>query len=148
MAPVMAVMAPIRLPALTLGAVPAVALAGCSTSPGAATGSTSPGDAVAAFMHALGDKNSDAACAQVSTGGQPLTNAGPDPCKEGLQKVLAQLDDPAEIAKLKSAAVTGATVNGDQATVAKGQITNVPDGYQNDIDLVKINGRWYIDSKQ
>jgi hypothetical protein len=103
---------------------------------------------VAAFMHALGEKNSDAACSQVSTGGQPLTNAGYDQCKEGLEKVLADLDDPGEIAKLKSATVTGAMVNGDKATVSKAQITNVPDGYQNDIDLVKLNGRWYIDSKQ
>jgi len=44
--------------------------------------------------------------------------------------------------------VTGATVSGDKATVSKAQITNVPDGFQNDIDLVKLNGRWYIDSKQ
>ena len=69
-------------------------------------------------------------------------------CKEGLEKVLADLDDPNEIAQLKSATVTGAAVTGDKATVSKTQITNVPDGYQNDIDLVKINGRWYIDSKQ
>jgi len=144
-------MAPVRLRALIVIAAPAVAvvaLGGCSTTPDAAPGSTSPTEAVASFMHALGDKNSDAACAQVSTGGQPLTNAGLDQCKEGLEKVLADLDDPAEIAQLKAASVTGATVTGDKATVAKDQITNVPDGYQNDIDLVKINGRWYIDSKQ
>ncbi len=141
-------MVPVRLPTLAVGVALAVTLAGCSTAPDAAAGSSSPREAVVAFMHALGDKNSDAACAQVSTGGQPLTNAGLDQCKEGLQKVLADLNDPSEIAKLKSATVTGATVNGDKATVAKGQITNVPEGYQNDIDLVKINGRWYIDSKQ
>jgi limonene-1,2-epoxide hydrolase len=123
-------------------------LAGCSTAPDVAVGSASPTEAVAAFMHALGAKNSDAACAQVSTAGQPLTNAGFDQCKEGLEKVLADLDDPNEIAQLKSATVTGAAVTGDKATVSKTQITNVPDGYQNDIDLVKINGRWYIDSKQ
>jgi limonene-1,2-epoxide hydrolase len=141
-------MVSVRLAALTISAALAVAVTGCSTGPDTATGSPSPGDAVAAFMHALGAKNSDAACAQVSTGGQPLTNAGLDQCKEGLEKVLADLNDPTEIAKLKSATVTGAAVNGDKATVAKGQITNVPDGYQNDIDLVKVNGRWYIDSKQ
>ncbi len=141
-------MVSVRLATLAVGAALAVTLAGCSAAPDAAAGSNSPTEAVVAFMHALGDKNSDAACAQVSTGGQPLTNAGLDQCKEGLQKVLADLNDPSEIAKLKSATVTGATVNGDKATVAKGQITNVPEGYQNDIDLVKINGRWYIDSKQ
>ena len=137
-----------RVGTLTVGAALAVALAGCSSAPDVAPGSASPTEAVAAFMHALGEKNSDAACSQVSTGGQPLTNAGFDQCKEGLEKVLADLDDPGEIAQLKSATVTGATVTGDKATVSKAQITNVPDGYQNDIDLVKLNGRWYIDSKQ
>ena len=144
-------MAPVRLRALIVIASPALALlalGGCSTTPDAAPGSASPSEAVASFMHALGDKNSDAACAQVSTGGQPLTKAGLDQCKEGLEKVLADLNDPAEIAKLKSATVTAAAMNGDKATVAKDQITNVPEGYQNDIDLVKINGRWYNDSKQ
>ncbi len=141
-------MVTVRLATLAIGVALAGTLAGCSTAPDAAPGSGSPTEAVASFMHALGDKNSDAACAQVSTGGQPLTDSGFDQCKEGLEKVLADLDDPAEIAKLKAASVSGATVTGDKATVAKDQITNVPDGYQNDIDLVKINGRWYIDSKQ
>lgn len=140
------VLVPVK--ALAVAAALTFALAGCTRGPDIAAGSASPAEAVATFMHALGNKNSDAACSQVSTGGQPLTNAGYDQCKEGLEKVLADLDDPTEIAKLKSATVTGATVNGDKATVAKEQITNVPAGYENDIDLVKINGRWYIDSKQ
>jgi hypothetical protein len=67
--------------------------------------------------------------------------------QERLEKVLAALNDPTEIAKLKAATVTGATVTGDKATVAKTQIVGVPEGYQNDIDLVRIDGRWYIDSK-
>ena len=136
-----------RKPLIAL-AVLTLVVAGCTRAPDVAAGSASPAEAVATFMHALGQKNADAACSQVSTGGQPLTNAGYDQCKEGLQKVLAALDDPAEIAKLKSATVSGATVNGDKATVTKEQISNVPAGYENDIDLVNINGRWYIDSKQ
>ena len=141
-------MVSVPVKALVAAAAVTLALAGCSRGPDIAAGSASPAEAVASFMHALGDKNSDAACSQVSTGGQPLTNAGYDQCKEGLEKVLADLNDPGEIAKLKSATVTGASVNGDKATVTKEQITNVPAGYENDIDLVKINGRWYIDSKQ
>ena len=141
-------MGSVRLRVLAVSAALAMAVAGCSSSPDAAAGSASPTEAVAAFMHALGDKSSDTACSQVSTGGQPLTDAGFDQCKEGLEKVLADLNDPDEIAQLKTASVTGATVTGDKATVSKAQITNVPDGFQNDIDLVKLNGRWYIDSKQ
>jgi hypothetical protein len=141
-------MVSVQVKALTAVAALTLVLAGCTRAPDVAAGSASPAEAVAAFMHALGAKNADAACSQVSTGGKPLSNAGYDQCKEGLQKVLAALDDPAEIAKLKSATVSGATVNGDKATVTKEQISNVPAGYENDIDLVKINGRWYIDSKQ
>ena len=137
-----------RLCALVVAGALVATVTGCTSAPDVAAGSASPTEAVAAFMHALGDKSSDAACSQVSTGAQPLTDAGFDQCKEGLEKVLADLNDPDEIAQLKTASVTGATVSGDKATVSKAQITNVPDGFQNDIDLVKLNGRWYIDSKQ
>lgn len=141
-------MVSVQVRAVTVLAVLTLVLGGCTRTPDVAAGSASPAEAVAAFMHALGEKNADAACSQVSTGGQPLTNAGYDQCKEGLQKVLADLDDPGEIAQLKTATVTGATVNGNKATVSKEQISNVPAGYENEIDLVNINGRWYIDSKQ
>lgn len=124
-----------------------LAAAGACSGTDRAEGSSSPTQTVTAFMHALGGKDADAACAQVSTAGKPLADAGFDDCKEGLEKVLADLNDPAEIAKLKAATVTGAQVTGDKATVTKDQITNVPQGYQNDIDLVRIGGRWYIDSK-
>lgn len=130
-----------------LGGALVVGLGSACSANNAASGSASPTETVAAFMHALGDKDADAACAQVSTGGKPLSDAGLDQCKEGLDKVLTALNDPAEIAKLKAATVTGAQVNGDKATVTKDQITNVPQGYQNDIDLVRIGGRWFIDSK-
>lgn len=99
-------------------------------------------------MHALGAKDPDAACAQVSTGGKRLADTALSDCKEGLQKVLAEVSDPSEFTKLSSATVTGATINGDKATVTAAQISNVPAGYQNDVDLVKLDGRWYIDSKQ
>jgi hypothetical protein len=141
-------MVSVQRTALTALAAVTLMLAGCTRAPDVAAGSASPAEAVASFMHALGNKNADAACSQVSTGGHPLTNAGYDQCKEGLEKVLAALHDPGEIAQLKTATVTGATVNGAKATVSKGQISNVPAGYENDIDLVNINGRWYIDSKQ
>ena len=117
-----------RLCALAVAGALLATATGCTSAPDVAAGSASPTEAVAAFMHALGAKNSDAACSQVSTGGKPLTDAGFDQCKEGLEKVLADLNDPDEIAKLKTASVTGAAVNGDKATVTKAQITNVPEG--------------------
>jgi hypothetical protein len=146
---VMTAWRPLRVPVLWLALLLAggPALAACGSGPDVATGSASPTETVAAFMHALGDKNSDAACAQVSTGGKRLQDSGLDQCKDGLEKVLGALNDPQEIARLKAATVTGATVTGDRATVGKAQIVGVPEGYQNDIDLVRLDGRWYIDSK-
>ena len=132
--------------ALAAAAVAAgLGLAGCTGTP--AEGSGAPTQTVESFMHALGDKDPDTACAQVSTGGEPLSGLDLDQCREGLRKVLAAVQDPSDLARLKSAKVTGAQVTGDKATVLAAQITGVPDGYQNDIDLLRLGGRWYIDSK-
>jgi len=120
-------------------AVVAVALtAACSGSPG-------PAATVETFMHAMGEKDPDTACGVVSTGGKPLAGELLAQCKVGLQKVLAEVKGD-EFAALRQATVTGASVNGDKATVRPEQITRVPPGYENTIDLVRIEGRWYIDS--
>ncbi len=120
-------------------------VAACTGAP--AEGGGAPTQTVEAFMHALGDKDPESACAQVSTAGKPLTGLDLDQCREGLRKVLAAVQDPSDLVRLKSAKVTGAQVSGDRATVSAAQITGVPDGYQNDIDLLQLAGRWYIDSK-
>ena len=69
-------MVSVQVKALTAVAALTLVLAGCTRAPDVAAGSASPAEAVAAFMHALGAKNADAACSQVSTGGKPLSNAG------------------------------------------------------------------------
>ena len=71
-------MVSVPVKALVAAAAVTFALVGCTHGPDIAAGSASPPEAVATFMHALGNKNSDAACSQVSTGGQPLTDAGYD----------------------------------------------------------------------
>lgn len=130
--------------ALTL----AVGLGACTSSGTGATGESTPQKTVEAFMHALGNEDPDGACAQVSTGGKALTGDAFAQCKVGLQSILAEITDPSELTRLKGAKVTGAQVNGDKATVTKAQVTDVPAGYENDIDLVKLGGTWFIDSKQ
>jgi len=118
-------------------------VAGCSKDEGGA----SPARTVETFMRAIGGKDPDTACAQVSTGGKPLAGTALEQCREGLQKVLADVQDPGDLEKLKAAKVTGAQVDGDKATVKATEIADVPDGYRNDIDLLRLSGRWYIDSK-
>ena len=65
------------------GALPGLLLAGvlllagaCSAQPETAKGSAQPAQAVQAFLRALGNKDADAACGQLSTGGQPLAPYG------------------------------------------------------------------------
>lgn len=138
-------MSPARTAPLLVAAGAAVVLAGCSgpTAEGAAT----PQAAVTTFFHALGGKDSAGACAVISTGGRPLNGVPLQQCALGFDKVLAGLGDQQDITALAGATVTGATVTGDRATVTRAQITKVPEGFQNDIDLVRVEGRWYIDSK-
>lgn len=119
-------------------------LAACSSSTG---GADSPEHSVETFFHAIGNKDPGAACSVVSTGGAVLSAAGLDQCRVGFDKVLGSVADQADIALLKNARVTGATVDGDKAHIRSEQITQVPAGFENDIDLVRISGRWYIDSK-
>ncbi len=123
----------------------AVVLAGCSGT--TAEGAETPQAAVTAFFHSLGGKDSAGACAVISTGGRPLRDVPLQQCALGFDKVLAGLGDQQDIAALTGATVTGATVTGDRATVTRAQITRVPEGFQNDIDLVRVEGRWYIDSR-
>ena len=139
-------MSPSRRQATAAGAAGlglVLAIAGCSSD----QGGPGPTQTVETFLHAIGSKDPDAACAQVSTGGKPLGGTALEQCRVGLQKVLADVQDPGDLEKLKAARVTGATVDRDKATIVAAQIVDVPDGYQNDIDLLRLDGRWYIDSK-
>ena len=120
-------------------------LAGCTG--GGAEGADSPQAAVTTFFHALGDKDSGRACTVISTQGRALDGVPLQQCELGFDRVLETLDGQQDVAALIRAQVTGAQVSGDRATVTKGQITQVPDGFESDIDLVRLGGRWYIDSK-
>jgi len=128
------------------GLAAATVLSSCSSG-GGDGGAATPQVAVETFFHAIGDKDPGAACSVVSTGGSRLSGTPLDQCKLGFQKVLDAVQDQGDIALLKKASVTGAKITGDKATILSGQITKVPDGFQNDIDLVRLDGRWYIDSK-
>ena len=121
-------------------------LTACSSG-GGDGGAATPQVAVETFFHAIGDKDPAAACSVVSTGGARLSGTPLDQCKIGFEKVLDTVQDQGDIALLKGAKVTGATVMGEKATILAAQITKVPEGFQNDIDLVRLDGRWFIDSK-
>lgn len=120
-------------------------LSSCSS--GSDGGAETPQVAVETFFHAIGEKDPEAACSVVSTDGAPLQGTPLDQCRTGFEKVLGTVQDQGDIELLKAAKVTGASVTGDRATILSAQITQVPAGFENDIDLVRLGGRWYIDSK-
>lgn len=129
----------------TLAAVAAgLLLSGCGTP---APGADSPQTAVTTFFHALGDKDAEGACRVVSSEGKPLDGVPLKQCTLGFQKVLGSLSDQQDVAALRNAAVSGARVEGDRATVLQAQITDLPQGFATDIDLVRLDGRWYINSQ-
>ena len=134
---------------LAVSAALAMAVAGCSSSPDVAAGSASPTEAVAAFMHALGDKNSDAACAQVSTrrpaaDRRRASTSARRAWRRSSPTSTTRTRSPSSRPRRSPARRSPAT----RPPCRRRRSPTCRTGYQNDIDLVKINGRWYIDSKQ
>lgn len=122
-------------------------VAGCSGAP-AAPGGDSPEAAVSTFYRALGAKDSAAACAVVAYDGKPLSGDDITLCRSGFDVVVTQVASADELAALTQAHATGATVTGDRAVVGADQVTGVPAAYRQDVQLVRVGGRWYIESPE
>jgi len=60
--------------------------------------------------------------------------------------VVAQVAEADELAALRSTTVSGATVDGDHASVRADQMTGVPTAYRRDVSLVRVDGHWFIDT--
>jgi hypothetical protein len=134
-----------RAVALAVVVAVVVALAGLTACSSAPVGET-PESTVAGFYRALGAKDSAAACALVAYDGKPLAGDDVLLCRSGFDTIITDVATPEELAALTSASVTGAAVDGDQATVTADQMTGVPAAYREDVNLVRVGGRWYIES--
>lgn len=123
-------------------ALAVVALAGCASS-------RSPQATVEEFLHALGARDTDRACALLATGQAPYRPLAGDDlllCSSGLR---AAVTDPAradDLAALRTATVTGAEVTGEAALVRADQLQGVPTAYRSDMALVRVDGQWYLRS--
>ncbi len=117
------------------------ALSSCSTSaPG-------PDQTAQDFLRALGSKDTTAACAVVAFDGKPLAGDDLLLCRTGYDSLVNDVIPPDELAQLRSATVTGVTVNGDTATIPDGQISADLADYLGQIGLVRVNERWYVNTE-
>lgn len=110
----------------------------------AGCGSDDPTGTVVAFYRAIGERDPDAACAQLATDGRPLQETDLLLCVTGLRQAMDTALNDADAQALRTASVTGAQVDGDHATVHADQLSGVPDGYRDEVSLVRVSGRWYI----
>lgn len=122
----------------------AVALGGCTSS---APDQSTPQAALTSLYHALGHKDFAQACQVIASNGSPTSGTAGQQCVAGLTSIFGQVPDPqGDLPKLAAATVTGASITGDTAKVAADQITGLPAGYATDVELVRVDGRWYVDS--
>lgn len=119
-----------------------VGLAGCSASAG-----SSPEEAAQTFFRSLGAKDTKAACGVVAYAGKPLAGDDLTLCASGFDSVVA-VAGADDLTALRGSAVSGAQVYGDKATVRADQLTGVPTAYRQDLGLVRVDGRWYLDIPQ
>jgi hypothetical protein len=120
-----------------------LSLVACSAS---AAGGETPQSTLAAFYHALGARDSAGACALVAYNGRPLAGNDVLLCQTGFDTIIKDVATPDELASLTTASVAGAAVDGDNATISADQLTGVPAAYREDVSLVRVGGRWYIES--
>ena len=116
-----------------------IGLGGCSSSGG------SPSQSVEAFYRALGRKDVAAACEVVSYAGKPRAGDDITLCRSGFQ-AIGEIATPADLSALTSVTVPDLAPNGDRFTVGADHLTGVPTAYRQDLTLVRIDGRWFIDS--
>lgn len=123
---------------LVIAAASALVLIGGCSGP-----SDNPTRSAERFMHALAAGDIDQACRLVSTDGQPVTKDHDwEQCQSFLHLALATSGN--EVAKYSQAEVTSADLDGDSAHVANDDIAGVLDP-DFELDLIRIDGRWYVD---
>ncbi len=112
----------------------------------APSGADTPQAAVETFYRALGGRDTATACAMSAYAGRPLAGDDLVLCRSGFDAVVAQVAEADELAALRSTTVSGASVDGDHASVRADQMTGVPTAYRRDVSLVRVDGHWFIDT--
>ncbi|MGV1009464.1 MAG: hypothetical protein ACOYBY_12745 [Dermatophilaceae bacterium] len=129
-----------RLAVPVAGSVVFVGLTACSQS------TAGPDQTAQDFLRALGSKDTTAACAVVAFDGTPLSGTDVDLCRTGYDTLVNEVIPQATLDELRNSTVSGVSVDGDTATIPDGQISAEVASYIGEIGLVRVNGRWYVDT--
>ncbi|WP_137122774.1 DUF4878 domain-containing protein [Segeticoccus rhizosphaerae] len=143
-----------RTRAVTALAALLVAVPTLSACGGGDDGSEAAG-VIESYFHAVGDKDSEAACKLQTTedGSKPLKSDDTkfQECVKGMTMLMDQAKKE-DLDTFKGIAVKEATVDGDKATVSPDQVEGLPEdakgGDDKPVSLVKIDDAWYIDSSK
>lgn len=118
----------------------AAALGACSSPP------PGPEQTAQGFLRALGSKDTAAACSVVAFDGKPLGGDDVPLCRTGFDTMVNDVLPADELTRLREATVTGVRVEGDSATIAEGQVSGELTAYLGEIELVRVDGRWYVNT--
>lgn len=118
----------------------AAAAAACSGAP------PGPEQTAQSFLRALGARDTAAACSVVAFDGKPLGGDDVALCRTGFDTMVNDVLPADELTRLREATVTGVRVEGDRANVAEGQVSGELTAYLGEIELVRVEGRWYVNT--
>ncbi len=106
-------------------------------------GGPTPNDTVRAYFNALSEKDGDTACTLLSTKVQlqaviavGIRRNGEKPCGRALERVVRNRSAK-DLKTLRNLQMSKSVVKGDTATVR-------PKGADDDAQLTRVGGRWYI----
>ncbi len=116
------------------------------------SGAASPEAAAEQFFRGVGNQDGEQACLVMTdpTGQSPMADDETmyGLCRSQVDQLTQDLSEE-ETTAMREATVTDATVDGDTATIAPGDLEGAdPDADRAPLQLVRIDGRWYIDASQ
>lgn len=126
--------------AVLAAALAVASLTGCGVS------QDNPAKVAQSWLRAVAKGDSATACQVQYLEDRPMKSSEDrKACEALLDSVLAADVVKLEVGKYANATVTGAEISEDRATVDEDAITGVIDGDMGDIDLVKVDGDWWVD---
>lgn len=135
-----------KLAAIGLAAVLALGLAGCS---GGATDEDAAAQAAEDFMNGMIHGDGEVVCGLSLREGKVVTDADPDwaACVTSVSTLADTLAPALEAEGITEVVVKKVTVTDDTATLKASDIDgDIFRGEQSELNLRKIDGKWYMDS--
>lgn len=125
--------------AATVAVAATVTMTGCFGPP-------APNKLAEDWYHFVGKGDWSSACERMATNGVPLKKGSPEHSQCVLMYSAASMKyaKPEDMKNLTRIKVTGAKVKGDRAEISREDLQGVLDPQPSSLDLVRIDGRWYV----